>query len=81
MLAEEGLETWDGRRIDGGDDWLPEIEGAIAQCDVALLLISANFLFRDKTELAKAQVLIEQCEYFRRLPELEDAEAALGTVP
>ncbi len=44
VLAAEGLETWDDRRIDGGDDWYPEIEQAITGCDVALLLISANFL-------------------------------------
>lgn len=35
-------------------------------------------LFRDRTELAKARALIMECEYFRRLPELEDAEKALG---
>ena len=33
-------------------------------------------LFRDRVELAKARVLIEACGYGRRLPELEDAEAA-----
>lgn len=44
VLATEGLETWDDRRINAGDDWLPEIERAIASCDLALLLISANFL-------------------------------------
>ena len=44
VLAGEGLETWDDRRIAGGDDWLPEIEQAMANCDVALLLISASFL-------------------------------------
>lgn len=44
VLAGEGLEAWDDRRIGGGDDWLPEIEKAIDACDVALLLISANFL-------------------------------------
>ncbi len=38
-------------------------------------------LFRDKAELAKARALIVQCEYFRRLPELEDAEAMLGVAP
>ena len=35
-------------------------------------------LFGDRDELAKARVLIEECEYFRRLGELEDAEAALS---
>jgi len=33
-------------------------------------------LFRDKAELQKARELIEQCGYWRRKEELEDAEAA-----
>ncbi len=33
-------------------------------------------LFRDKEELNKARALIEQCGYWRRKEELEDAEAA-----
>jgi tetratricopeptide (TPR) repeat protein len=44
VLADEGLESWDDRRIEAGDNWLPEIEAAIAGCDVALLLVSAHFL-------------------------------------
>lgn len=44
VLADEGLGTWDDRRIAGGDDWFPEIEKAIDDCDVALLLISDWFL-------------------------------------
>ncbi len=44
VLAGDGLEAWDDRRIAAGDDWQPEIEQAIAQCDVALLLISRHFL-------------------------------------
>ena len=44
VLADYGLETWDDHRIEAGDDWLPEIEQAIAECDCALLLISAAFL-------------------------------------
>jgi hypothetical protein len=35
-------------------------------------------LFRDKEELKKARALIEQCGYWRRKEELEDAEAAAG---
>lgn len=38
-------------------------------------------LFRDPTELTRARALIEECGYFRRLPELADAEAALGVAP
>ncbi|AQR64627.1 hypothetical protein BXU06_05810 [Aquaspirillum sp. LM1] len=44
VLAGEGLEAWDDRRIAAGDDWLPAIERAIAECDVAVLLISRHFL-------------------------------------
>ena len=35
-------------------------------------------LFRDKAELVKARALIEECGYWRRKEELEDAEAAAG---
>ncbi len=44
VLAGEGLEVWDDRRIAAGADWEPEIARAIAECDVALLLVSADFL-------------------------------------
>lgn len=45
VLEHEGLlSVWDDRRIDAGDDWLPDIETAIQSCHVALLLISAKFL-------------------------------------
>jgi hypothetical protein len=36
-------------------------------------------LFRDKGELKKARALIEQCGYWRRREELEDAEKAAET--
>ncbi|WP_277061144.1 hypothetical protein, partial [Rivihabitans pingtungensis] len=35
-------------------------------------------LFNDKDALKKARVLIDECGYGRRLPELEDAEQRLG---
>jgi hypothetical protein len=44
VLATEGLEVWDDRRIAAGDDWAAEIGQAIADCDLALLLVSAHFL-------------------------------------
>ncbi|MFO1432417.1 MAG: TIR domain-containing protein [Candidatus Competibacteraceae bacterium] len=45
VLEHEGLlSVWEDRRIDAGDNWLPEIETAIDACNVALLLISAKFL-------------------------------------
>ncbi len=44
VLAGEGLVTWVDRKIGAGSDWEPEINNAIATCDVALLLISTHFL-------------------------------------
>jgi hypothetical protein len=37
VLAGEGLEVWDDRKIAAGDAWADEIGTAIATCDVALL--------------------------------------------
>jgi hypothetical protein len=45
VLQEQGLlEIWEDRQIEGGDDWLPEIEKAIESAHVAILMISANLL-------------------------------------
>jgi len=45
VLEQQGLlEIWEDRQIEGGDDWLPEIEKAIESAQVAILMISANFL-------------------------------------
>lgn len=38
------ITVWDDRHIDAGDDWLPEIEKALVDCGVALLLVSVHFL-------------------------------------
>lgn len=45
VLAHQGLLTvWEDRQIAAGDDWLPEIEKAIETAQVAVLLISREFL-------------------------------------
>jgi hypothetical protein len=46
---------------------------ALHLADIAL---TRARLFRDRAALAEAQRLIEDCGYGRRVPELEDAEAA-----
>ncbi|NIM11366.1 MAG: TIR domain-containing protein [Candidatus Aminicenantes bacterium] len=57
VLALEGCyDVWDDRRIEIGDDWLPEIELALKNAQVAILMVSANFLtsnFIRKTEVPK----------------------------
>jgi tetratricopeptide (TPR) repeat protein len=45
VLQQEGLlNLWEDRRIAAGDDWYEEIEGALNNASVAVLMISANFL-------------------------------------
>src|SRR6266478_2708231 len=42
--AGVGLQVWHDRKIDGGDQWYPEIREAMANAAGAVLLISADFL-------------------------------------
>ena len=42
--AGVGLQVWHDRKIDGGDQWYPEIRQAMANAAGAVLLISAEFL-------------------------------------
>ncbi len=45
VLEMEGmLDVWDDRRIEAGDDWFTEIEQAINAANIAIFLVSANFL-------------------------------------
>jgi hypothetical protein len=45
MLEKDGrLKIWDDRSIDGGADWYPEIQQAMADAEVAVCLISADYL-------------------------------------
>jgi hypothetical protein len=45
VLALEGFcDVWDDRRIATGDDWKPEIEKALNEADIAILMVSADFL-------------------------------------
>lgn len=47
LEKEELLSIWTDRNIQGGDDWYSEIEKAIETAQVAILMISANFLTSD----------------------------------
>lgn len=45
VLENQGLlSVWDDRQIAGGDDWYPAIQQAIESANIAILLISADFL-------------------------------------
>ena len=45
--AQGTMVEWTDQQIEVGSDWLPAIERALAQCGVAILLISKNFLNSD----------------------------------
>ncbi|MFL6203401.1 MAG: TIR domain-containing protein, partial [Thermoanaerobaculia bacterium] len=44
LAKQELLDLWDDRRIGAGEEWFEEIEAAIEDADVAVLLVSADFL-------------------------------------
>ena len=44
LEMQEMLNVWEDRQIEAGDDWYPEIENAINNASIAILMISANFL-------------------------------------
>src|SRR5258706_15771443 len=72
------IELWDDRQIGIGKDWYQEIEEAIAEANVAVLLVSANFLSskfildeevprflqrREKNELHIIPIIIKPCTW------------------
>ncbi len=64
VLGDDGgFDVWDDRRIRGGKDWKAEIERAILSADVAVLLVSVDFLTSDfikKEEVARLLRLREE---------------------
>jgi formylglycine-generating enzyme required for sulfatase activity len=60
---ESGFDVWDDRRIRGGADWKAAIEHAILSADVAVLLVSVDFLTSDfikKEEVSRLLCLREE---------------------
>jgi len=44
LALEDVFDVWDDYRIAAGDDWRQELEGAMEQAQVAVFLVSADFL-------------------------------------
>lgn len=44
LEMQDLLSIWDDRQIEVGDDWYPEIESALNSANIAILMITANFL-------------------------------------
>jgi hypothetical protein len=47
LEPEELYRLWDDRKIGVGSDWLPQIEKALDESDVAVIMVSADFLTSD----------------------------------
>lgn len=54
------LDVWDDRRIKAGEDWHEEIQKALDSADVAILMISADFLTSDFILGAEVPALLER---------------------
>ena len=57
-----GLQRWDDSRIQPGDIWLDEIEQALARAQVALLLVSPDFLASDFIRRKELPCLFEAAQ-------------------
>lgn len=58
VILEARIDLWDDRRIKPGDDWRAEIDAALEAAQVAVLLISPDFLnsrFVRETEVPRLQ--------------------------
>jgi hypothetical protein len=61
VLEMEGYyQLWDGRHIELGQDWLPEIRTALNTADVAVMLISADFLTSDFIRNQEVPLLLKR---------------------
>ena len=63
VLEKEGLvEVWDDRKIGAGDVWSKKIEGAINSANVAILMITAEFLTSDFILSKEVPMLLERMQ-------------------
>ncbi len=60
--SEGYCKTWDDRQIQPGDDWLREIQTALNQVSVAIMLISASFLTSPFIKSNEVPVILQRRE-------------------
>jgi len=51
---------WDDRKIESGDDWLPEIKNQLKLANIAILLISADFLSSNFIKREEIPTILER---------------------
>jgi small GTP-binding protein len=89
-LKRRGLvDTWEDRHIEAGDEWHQSIQDAMDECDLALLLVSADYLAsrfiqeeeqprllqrRDEMDLHVIPIIVRPCTW-QSAPVLKDLQA------
>jgi hypothetical protein len=78
LQLQDSLDLWDDTRIDAGEDWAQEIEKAMTEASVSVLLISADalaskfisskeipplLLRREKKDLRIVPVIVRPCPW------------------
>ncbi|MCX6581041.1 MAG: toll/interleukin-1 receptor domain-containing protein [Candidatus Aminicenantes bacterium] len=62
LSLEDFYDIWDDQRIDVGEDWKPKIEQAISDADIAILIVSADFLVSNFIRKEEIPRLLERRE-------------------
>ena len=83
------IDAWQDRRIEPGEEWFKAIKQAINECDIALLLISADFIDspfinseelpdllkrREKVGMTVIPIIVRDC-LWQSEPVLKDLQA------
>lgn len=64
VLEQAGrIVVWDDRKIDGGDDWYPEIKAAMEHAAIAICLISSDYLASDFCVKEEVPFLLQRREH------------------
>lgn len=62
-LQRQGIvDTWQDGRIEAGDEWNKSIQDAMNDCDLALLLVSADYLASNFIQKAEQPTLLQRRE-------------------
>jgi hypothetical protein len=62
LVRFAGIELWTVDRVQGGDNWRQEVDAALDRADIALLLISADFLASDFLQDVEVPKLLHRRE-------------------